>query len=157
MYASASPGGFQQLSFYDAVRGELYRDFADGIVVSARALTEGLFGILPDALNDQLLIKPGFPTSWEFAKLTVPDISINFKQHQNISSYAIIQSYPKLLNLTLQVKALKDKITSITINGKPAQWKWIPGIVGEPKISIAAGKQKNVLVKITWSGIDFDQ
>ncbi len=156
MFASASPGGFQQLSFYDAIRGELYRDFADGIGVTARTLTEGLFGILPDALNDQLLIKPGFPSSWKFAKLTVPDISIDFKQEQNISSYAIIQSYPKLLNLTLQVKALKDKITSVTINGKPAQWKWIPGIVGKPKISIAAGKQKNVLVKITWSGSDFE-
>src|SRR5690606_27375291 len=31
MYLSSSPGGFQQLSFYDAVRGELYRDFADPI------------------------------------------------------------------------------------------------------------------------------
>src|SRR5690606_18781090 len=31
MYLSASPGNFQQLSFYDAMRGELYRDFADPI------------------------------------------------------------------------------------------------------------------------------
>lgn len=60
MYASASPGGFQQLSFYDAARGELYRDFADGIGMAARSLTEGLFGILPDALNDKLVIRPGF-------------------------------------------------------------------------------------------------
>ena len=54
--------------------------FADGIGVTARTLTEGLFGILPDALeNNKLLIRPGFPSSWKFAKLKVPDISIDFK------------------------------------------------------------------------------
>jgi hypothetical protein len=156
MYASASPGGFQQLSYYDAIRGELYRDFADGIGVTARTLTEGLFGILPDALNDRLLVKPGFPSSWKYAKLTVPDISVDFKQEQNISSYAVIQSYAKLLNLTLQVKALKDKISSVTINGKPAQWKWMQGMVGDPMISIAAGKQKNATIKIVWAGNEFE-
>jgi hypothetical protein len=156
MYASASPGGFQQLSFYDAIRGELYRDFADGIGVTARTLTEGLFGILPDALNDQLLIRPGFPSSWNFAKLTVPDISIDFKKDQEISSYTIIQSYSKLLKLTLRVKASKDKIASVTVNNKPVQWKWIPGMVGEPMISVNAGKQKQVIIKITWAGNDFE-
>ena len=157
MYASASPGGFQQLSFYDAIRGELYRDFADGIGMTARTLTEGLFGILPDALNDKLLIKPGFPSSWQFAKLAVPDISINFKQDKNISVYSIVQSYNKLLNVTLQLKALKDKVISVTVNGKPAKWQWLQNEVGEPKIEINTGKIKQFLIKIIWAGNDFEK
>jgi len=45
MYIGISPGNFQQLSFYDANRSELYRDFADPIGVTARTVVEGLFGI----------------------------------------------------------------------------------------------------------------
>ncbi len=156
MYASASPGGFQQLSFYDAVRGELYRDFADGIGITARTLTEGLFGILPDALNDKLIIKPGFPTDWKFAKIAVPDISIDFKQDKNIAVYNIVQSYNKLLNVTLQVKALKDKVVSVTVNGKAAKWNWMPGAIGQPVIEISGGNAKNISVKVGWSGNDLE-
>jgi hypothetical protein len=156
MYASASPGGFQQLSFYDAIRGELYRDFADGIGVTARTLTEGLFGILPDALNDKLLIKPGFPTEWKFAKLSVPDISIDFKQDKNIATYSINQSYSKLLNVVLQLKALKDKVVAVTVNGKPVKWNWLQNVVAHPMIAIEAGKEKNIAVKIIWGGNYFE-
>jgi hypothetical protein len=60
MYLGSGPGNFHQLSFYDAIRGELYRDFADGIGMVARSLVEGLFGIQPDALNKRIVIKPGF-------------------------------------------------------------------------------------------------
>lgn len=152
MYASASPGGLQQLSFYDAARGELYRDFADGIGVAARTLTEGLFGILPDALNDKLIIKPGFPSAWQFAKLSIPDISIDFKQQGNTSVYNITQSYSKLLNVTLQVKALKDKVVSVTVNGKAVKWQIISGIAQQHTITIQAGKEKSYVVKISWAG-----
>ena len=157
MYTSASPGGFQQLSFYDATRGELYRDFADGVGMTARTLTEGLFGILPDAVNKKLLIRPGFPSEWQFAKITVPDISIDFKQTGNNTSYNIIQSYKKLLSITLQLKAVKDKVVSITVNGKPAKWKWMQDVVGQPMIELEAGNVKNAVVKIGWAGNAFDK
>ncbi len=156
MYASASPGGLQQLSFYDAIRGELYRDFADGIGMTARTLTEGLFGVLPDALNDKLLIKPGFPTNWHFAKLAVPDISIDFKQTGNTSLYAINQSYKKLLSITLQLKAVKDKIESVTVNGKTVKWQWMQAAVGQPVIELQAGKIKNAVIQIKWAGTTFE-
>lgn len=49
MYLGDSPGNFGQISFYDAARGECYRDFGDPIGVASRVLIQGLFGILPDA------------------------------------------------------------------------------------------------------------
>ena len=153
MYGSASPGGFEQVSFYDAARGELYRDFADGIGVTARTLTEGLFGILPDALNNKLLIKPGFPSSWKFATLSVPDISISFKQEGNSSVYQVTQSYSRLLNITLQLKAQKEKITAVTVNGKPVSWQWLKDDATlQSSITIEAGNEKQYIVKISWAG-----
>ncbi|RYY51992.1 MAG: DUF4450 domain-containing protein, partial [Chitinophagaceae bacterium] len=58
MYLGGSPGNFQQISTYDAARGEAYRDFADPVGMTARSLVQGLFGILPDALNQRMIIKP---------------------------------------------------------------------------------------------------
>ncbi len=87
MYMSASPGGFEQLSFYDAIRGEFYRDFADPIGMAGRTLVEGLFGIQPDALHDTLTIHPGFPAEWNYASLQTPDISFDFKRNGNTDTY----------------------------------------------------------------------
>lgn len=46
MYLGDSPGNFGQISFYDAARGECYRDFGDPIGVASRVLIQGLFGIM---------------------------------------------------------------------------------------------------------------
>lgn len=63
MYLGDSPGNFGQISFYDAARGECYRDFGDPIGVASRVLIQGLFGILPDALNQQIILRPAFRTT----------------------------------------------------------------------------------------------
>ena len=61
MYLGNSPGNLGQVSFYDAARGECYRDFGDPIGVASRLLVQGLYGILPDVLNGKMVIRPGFP------------------------------------------------------------------------------------------------
>ncbi|MCH5718337.1 hypothetical protein [Niabella hibiscisoli] len=152
MYLSSSPGGFQQLSFYDAVRGELYRDFADPIGVAARTLTEGLFGIVPDALNNQLNIQPGFPSHWKFAELSLPNISFNFKEEGNISSYNISQSYSTLMRLHLRIPARRDGIKNVWVNGKKASFNRVPNALHCPAIEIAAPPSGTYNVKVEWEG-----
>jgi hypothetical protein len=75
MYLGGSPGNIGQISFYDAARGEAYRDFADPVAMTARSLVEGLFGIQPNAIKNELIIKPGFPADWNNASIQLPDIS----------------------------------------------------------------------------------
>ncbi len=152
MYLSSSPGGFQQLSFYDAARGELYRDFADPIGVAARTLTEGLFGILPDALNGKLLIQPGLPQSWDHARLSVPDIRFSFQRTHKTAVYRIAQFYKKKLAITLRTAAPTDKIRSVTINGRPARYTWVPHAFGRPQIEIAVGPLPHAVVQIEYAG-----
>lgn len=100
MYLGASPGNFQQLSFYDAVRGELYRDFADPIGTASRTLVEGLFGIRPDALHDTLYIKPGFPAAWKAAPLKTSDITLIYKSNERNDLYGITPNYTHKMNLS---------------------------------------------------------
>lgn len=101
MYLDASPGNFQQLSSYDAARGELYRDFGDPIGMAARSLVEGLFGIEPDALHDTLRITPGWPITWNNASLHIPDIDIDFTRTNNVDHYTITSRFPHPMTLVL--------------------------------------------------------
>jgi hypothetical protein len=152
MYASASPGGFQQLSFYDAIRGELYRDFADPVGMAGRTLVEGLFGIVPNALTDTLLIQPGFPENWTHASLSIPDVKFDFKRTGNQDKYAITPSFPKAMQLKLQLKARAESLKSVTINGKKANWRVIRESIGTPMIEIIAGEAPSYTIDIVWSG-----
>lgn len=153
MYIGASPGNFQQLPFYDAIRGELYRDFADPIGMASRTLVEGLFGIQPDALRDTLTIKPGLPISWNYASLQVPDIQFDFKRDAVKDQYSILPSFPHSMHLKLQLRAYKTGVASITVNGKAVAWKAIKEAVGDPLLEIVVPKQTRYAIVITWKGV----
>jgi len=152
MYLGASPGNVGQISFYDAARGECYRDFGDPVGMFSRALVQGLFGILPDALNDRLVTRPGMPADWQFASFSTPDISIDYKRNGNIERYNIGQHLPKLLNLELHLKAYFDKITRVSVNGKPAIWRVDTTAVGTPAIWVMCGKNQENSIEIEWGG-----
>lgn len=152
MYLGSGPGNFHQLSFYDAIRGELYRDFADGIGMIARSLMEGLFGIQPDALNKKLVIKPGFPSAWNNASIETPDISFDFERTGSKEVYVIKQNTYKHLDLQLVIPALKDNIAEVIVNGKPVKWKAVSSLVGKPALEIKLLAQENYTITITWKG-----
>lgn len=157
LFLGASPGGFQQLSFYDAIRGELYRDFADPIGVASRTLVEGLFGIIPDALADTLTVTPGFPTAWNEASLTLPSITFAFERKNNRSNYHIKPNFPKSMNLCLQLPAHTVKVQQVTVNGKEVEWKALHDAVGKPMLSIDAKKSDVYDITVLWDGDRPDQ
>ncbi|MEL1252359.1 DUF4450 domain-containing protein [Flavobacterium sp. DGU38] len=152
MYLGASPGGFEQLLYQDAIRGELYRDFADPIGMASRTLVEGLFGIQPDALAGVLTIQPGFPSKWNQATLDIPDISIDFKRENKTDSYLVKNQFTTKMNLKLIVNAPFDGIQDVTVNGKTVSWKNIPESIGNPKIAIEVPYAAVFDVKINWLG-----
>lgn len=157
MYLGASPGGFEQLSFYDAMRGELYRDFADPIGMTSRTLVEGLFGIQPNALENRLTIQPGFPEKWNNASLEIPDISLSFKKNNNTDSYQIKPNFSTKMDLKLMLNIPYDNIKSITINGEKATWKINSDAVGNPQLIVESPFKENYNIDITWEGEKLEQ
>ncbi len=157
MYLGASPGNFGQISFYDAARGESYRDFADDIGIASRAIVQGLFGILPDALNNKLTIRPGYPDSWHFASLVTPDVSIDFKRNQQNDQYIIKQHFPKVLDVTLHLHAYSDSILSAKVNGRLATWEVDSTSVGAPCVNLFCGNDSLLNVQITWKNTNLDK
>ena len=104
---AAPAGQFWTSVFYDAARRALpwfcRRHWHNGGHPQKACLV-----FWPDALNN--LHQTRFPSSWKFTTLSVPDISISFKQEENSSVYQVTQSYSRLLNITLQIKAQKKKL-----------------------------------------------
>lgn len=157
MYLGASPGSIQQLSFYDAIRGELYRDFADPIANAGRSLVEGLFGIMPNVLEQQLIIKPGLPRQWNHASINTPDISFAFKRTGTWEEYNIMPKFKQELKLKLVLPAYRESISSVMVNGKSVKWKVVESIIGQPSLQIDVAPAKEYKIVIQWKGADFEK
>lgn len=151
MYLGGSPGNFVQISHYDAVRNEAYRDFGDPIGMFSRALVEGLFGIVPNALSNTLTIRPGLPSCWNYASFSTPDISFDFKRSGQSDVYILIPKLPQNLDLKFQAIA-QGQVKNITLNGKSVSWKNIDSAVGKPVIEINAPAADKYVINITWEG-----
>ena len=152
MYLGNSPGNFGQISYYDAARGECYRDFGDPVGVASRLLTQGLFGILPDALNGKLTLRPGFPEEWDQASISSPDIAYTFSRKGKTDTYQVEQRFATPLALTLQVNAIRDRIGTVKVNGKKVDWSFTKAASGYPVISVSMPATKKTAIEITWEG-----
>jgi len=152
MYMGSGPGNITQLSFYDAARGECYRDFADPAATTARALVQGLFGIEPDLLNNKLVIRPGFPIAWDHASLNTRNMKFRFSRIRNIDRYEIKPQLQVVASLTLEVPAFLDHIRSITVNGKKVPYSLMADAIARPIVAIEAGKASQYDIKIVWDG-----
>ncbi|MFA9392153.1 MAG: DUF4450 domain-containing protein [Prolixibacteraceae bacterium] len=150
MYLGSSPGNFGQLSFYDAFRGELYRDFADPVGVASRAFVEGLFGVQPDLLRHKIKIQPGWPEEWPYAQMKTSDISIDFSRSGKNDKYGIETGFHEMVELELVIQAKNEVIEAIRVNGQNVLWKNNTDAVGKPQIIIQTDLGKKFNVEIEW-------
>ena len=102
MYYGQCPGNFGQISKYDAARGECYRDFGDCIGISSRTLIQGLFGIIPQALDGQCIIRPGFPSSWDSVAIKTPYLSYKYTRRGGVERYEITQNFRQPLKIVVR-------------------------------------------------------
>ncbi len=153
MYLGSGPGNITQVSFYDAARGEHYRDFADPVAMGTRAIVQGMYGIIPDLLNDKLIIRPGFPSDWDFAELETRNMAYSFRRNGHIDTYII---EPKLLRknirLLMEINAFMNNVKSLKVNGHDTSYELIEDAISLPKICIDAGKALRYEIIIEWEG-----
>lgn len=105
MYLGACPGNFGQISYYDKAKTEAYRDFADNVGVTSRAVVNGLFGIQPDALNGQCIIRQAFPDDWDEASIKTPYLSYSFRREGNYDIYQVTQNFTQPLKIVVRTDA----------------------------------------------------
>ena len=99
MYYGQSPANFGQISQYDAARGECYRDFGDCIGISSRTLIQGLFGIVPQALYGECVLRPCLPLDWDSVTVTTPYLTYTMKRREGKDIYEITQNFSRPLKM----------------------------------------------------------
>ena len=138
-YLGDSPGNFGQVSYYDKARGELYRDFSDNTGISARTFLQGLFGIVPDALNGRCILRPGFPEHWKRASVSTPYFKYSFRRVGNKEIYEIEQNFAQPLQIVLRQNTGYGYVETV---GSSEKKQTIivkrPKRVGAPKPLVAA-------------------
>ncbi len=152
MYLGLCPGNVGMCTWYDEARGESQRDFGDGIGATSRALVEGLFGVRPDALAGELTIEPGFPNDWDHASLKHPDLDSSFSRQGTVETYTVQQRFSKVMKTRLRVRALRDRIEKVSVNGRKVDWRNVENSVGEPRIEVFCPPATNTEIVITWRG-----
>ena len=102
MYLGSSPANFGQLSKMDVATGEGYRDFADVTGISSRALIQGLYGITPNALEGECILRPGFPAAWDSASVHTPYLDYSFKRVNGKEIFEIRQNFKQPLKIVIR-------------------------------------------------------
>ncbi len=153
MFMGLCPGNAGMTTSFDMARGESQRDFADASGILSRSLVEGLFGVQPDALAGELLIRPGFPADWDHASLRHTDFQFAFRRDGLTETYAVESHFTKPMRLRLRVPALRDQVAKVTVNGLPVHWRMVADSVGWPNIEIqSAHASPRYEVVIVWKG-----
>jgi hypothetical protein len=101
-------------------------DFGDCVHTFTRTLVSGLFGYHPDYPNGVVKIAPQFPTDWGSASIELPDVKIVFERKGIQSNYRI--ELARMADLELLLPEQCEEIKSVSVNGKKARWKLLPGI-----------------------------
>jgi hypothetical protein len=152
MFCGLCPGNVGAMTSHDAARGESQRDFGDGIGAASRALVEGLFGIHPDALDGELMIAPGFPADWTNAAIRHPDLEFAFHRDGLVETFSVESKFSRPMSVRLQIAARRSEIASVTVNGQPAEYKWLRSNPEEPLVEISGAAASRWEIRVKWSG-----
>ena len=156
MYMGISPGNVGTMDYLDVYRRESQRDFGDSAGTMSRAIVEGLFGVHPDALAGTLTISPGFPKDWTHARMSHPDVGVDFVRKGDVDTWEITQTVHRFHTLTFRIPAAFTNIASVQINGANAKWRADPAAVGRPVLEIVTKASARTHIQIAWSGEKID-
>jgi hypothetical protein len=152
MFMGISPGNLGTLAWPDVYRREAQRDFADSAGVTSRTMVEGLFGLNPAALSKSLMIRPGFPASWNHASITHPVYGYDFKREGDTDRWNLRPADGRFETVILRLPAPRDTVASVEVNGVQTAWAPVRNAVGTPEVEIVVPGGKASEVTIRWSG-----
>jgi hypothetical protein len=153
MFMGICPGNVGSMNYLDVYRRESQRDFADGGGVMSRALIEGLFGVKPDALAGELLIRPGFPADWAHASLRHPNLNLSFRREGTADLFTIEPKFAKPMALRFELPARPAHLASATVNGQSVTWQQREAIPGHPVVELTSAAAAKYEIKLQWSGV----
>ncbi|MFA6240213.1 MAG: DUF4450 domain-containing protein [Candidatus Hydrogenedentales bacterium] len=151
MYAGRVPGNCVGTSEHDGRWSGACSDFCCSVGMFGRGLVEGLFGIVPDLIDGELLIRPGLPRDWESASIDTPEVGYTYTRTGETERFEVRSKLSRPARLRLRVAARAVQIAEVTVNGQKSDWIGIPAVT-EPVIEVVAGNADGVTIEIHWQG-----
>jgi hypothetical protein len=151
MYASRVPGNCSGTSELDGRFSGAATDFNCSVGMLGRALVEGLFGVVPNLIEGELLIRPGLPPGWNFASIDTPNVGYTYSRKGDAERFEVRSKLNRPARLRLHVAANAVRVAQVTVNGRKVSWKCLPAM-GEPVIEVLADKADGANVEIRWRG-----
>lgn len=148
MYLGHSPGNFGQVSYYDAARGECYRDFGDVVGTASRALVQGVFGIEPHGLDGECHITPGFAGVWDSVEVSTPYLSYNYLADKNGTCKVNVKQNFPCGNMKIVLRVADGKGGFVTTEGTDAT---------EQTLQLTLPKQVSRPVETQQANIDIEK
>ena len=152
LYQGLTPGNFHMTSQLDDHRQEAQRDFGDPIGITSRALVEGLFGLTPDLLANQLLLRPGFPAHWTEASLQHPDFDLAWQRNGDHETLSFTPRFAKPATLQLALRAPRTGLPIVRVNGIAQRATFDAEAVGSPVLLIEAPPATHWSIEVHWQG-----
>jgi len=103
-------------------------DFSCSVAMFGRALVEGLFGVVPNALDGELLIRPGLPREWDSASISTPDVGYTYSRADDTEAFQVRAKFRRRMRLRLEVRPGAVQVAQVTVDGKKADWKCVPRV-----------------------------
>lgn len=147
-----SPGNFAYTSFADAHLGYCGTDCPQTVAMFAVSLTEGLFGIRPNMRHSEVLVNPGIPRNWDYARLQTADFSFDFKRDSTVDRYRFKTHFKTPVVVIFRLRALRDSLRAVVLNGASVAYRVCDSSVGEPYIEIRSSPDSVFNLAIQWSG-----
>lgn len=151
MYAGRVPGNCAGTSEHDNRWGGACTDFNCTVGMFGRALVEGLFGILPNMIDGEVLFRPGLPRAWNDASIDTPDIGYTYSRNGNTDHWEFRSRLNRPVRLRLQLAARRTRVAQVAVNGNKADWKVVVR-VAEPAIEILGPSVAGTVVEVSWQG-----
>jgi hypothetical protein len=144
-------GTFPQQSIFGPVPGDMGHpaggtDFNDCNSMFARAVVEGLFGYRPDYPGKMVTVAPQFPSGWDHASISTPDMSMSYHKTGNKTTFTV--TLAKACPLDVQLPVSTQAVQSVTADGRPAHWQLLPGF-GRSLVTIALPSTNSASIALT--------
>jgi len=149
MFRGICPGNAGMTLSFCAYRGESIRDFGDTIGILSRAVVEGLFGVVSDALSGEVTIRPGWPQDWQDVSFKHASIEYRFKRTGRQDRYVVEPKFGKGMRVKLIVEA-QGTAVKVMVNGRRVVAENVKDSIGVPRIAIVAEAAAKTEIVLSW-------
>jgi hypothetical protein len=94
-------------------------DFNDCVHPASRALVEGFFGFRPDYVGGQVTIAPQFPSTWESASFSSPQVSLNYSSDLALTTSLTVRLSQAAPQLVLRIPLCAGALEHWELSGAP--------------------------------------